>query len=91
MKLGPLPLTLTLLFCAGRGVPAQSTPEAARAAAMEASRKAIQAECDKAAGGDWQLWFDKLMPYRTAIKPRIDAAVDNPWRSETNPANFYAI
>ncbi len=70
---------------------AQPTPATARAAAIEATKNAIQAECDVAAGGDWQLWFDNLKAYRTVIKPMVGYAIDNPWKSKPNPKNTYAI
>ena len=83
-------LIVALLLC-HPVLTAQPSPEAARTASIEATRKAIQAECDKAANGDWTLWYEKLSPFRTAIRPRVDAAVDNPRRSEKTPSYTYAI
>ena len=70
---------------------AASDPATARASSIEATKMAIQAECDRAAGGDWQLWFDKLAPFRTTIAALVDAAVDNPFLHEKDPKQSYSI
>ena len=90
MNLVSRTLLVNLLFCPP-DLPAQPSPEAARTTSIEATKKAIQAECNKAANGDWMLWYEMLTPFRTAIRPRVDAAVDNPRHSENNPSYTYGI
>jgi hypothetical protein len=54
--------------------PRQPEPRAveARAAAIRRDAAAIRAECERAAGGDWEKWQQDTAPYRAALKARID-------------------
>jgi hypothetical protein len=54
--------------------PRPTEPQAreARSAAMRRDTEAIEAECRRAAGGDWDEWERDTEPYRAALKARID-------------------
>jgi hypothetical protein len=52
-------------------VPPEPAASAARARAIASSRDAIVAECQKAAGGDWQRWERDTEPYRAALRARF--------------------
>jgi hypothetical protein len=58
------------------GVPAAE----ARAAVIRRDADAIRAECQRAAGGDWDRWQNETEPYRAALKARVAAlkASDTP-------------
>jgi hypothetical protein len=55
--------------------PREPEPRAveARAAVRRRDAAAIEAQCQKAAGGDWDKWQKDTEPYRAALKSRIDA------------------
>jgi hypothetical protein len=53
-----------------------------RAAVMRRDAAAIEAECQQAAGGDWDKWQKDTEPYRAALKRRIDALRVFPERAE---------
>jgi hypothetical protein len=50
---------------------------AARAAAIRRDAAAIEAECQKAAGGDWDKWQRDTAPYRDSLKAKISALKEN--------------
>jgi hypothetical protein len=55
-----------------------------RATAISQNKAEILAECQHAAGGDWQRWERETMPYRAALKARLDDVkpfdpVREPW------------
>jgi hypothetical protein len=54
--------------------PRQPEPRAveARANAIQRDAAEIEAECQAAAGGDWDKWERETAPYRAALKARID-------------------
>jgi hypothetical protein len=52
---------------------------AARAAAIRRDAAAIEAQCQKAAGGDWDKWQRDTALYRQAIKARVDALKSRPY------------
>ena len=82
---------LLILFILAVPLFAQVDPAAARIEAIESSKKAIEAECERAAGGDWQRWFDKLAPFRLTIRALVDHAVDNAIPNEKNPNVKYGL
>jgi SGNH hydrolase-like domain, acetyltransferase AlgX len=53
---------------------------AAREAVIRRDADAIRAECQRAAGGDWERWQRDTAPYRAALKAKIDAlkTLENP-------------
>jgi hypothetical protein len=57
----------------------------ARDRVMRRDADALRAECQRAAGGDWDKWQNDTEPYRAALKARLDAlkAFDPP------PAKWY--
>jgi hypothetical protein len=64
--------------------PRQPEPRAveARATAMRQDAAAIEAQCQKAAGGDWDKWQKDTEPYRAALKRRIDSLRIFPERAD---------
>jgi hypothetical protein len=56
-------------------VPKEEEPlaAAAREAVIRRDADAIRAECQRAAGGDWERWQRDTAPYRAALKAKIDA------------------
>jgi hypothetical protein len=50
-------------------------PEAAlaRAKRIQAAADVLRAECQRAAGGDWDKWQNQTESYRAALKARLDA------------------
>jgi SGNH hydrolase-like domain, acetyltransferase AlgX len=71
--------------------PRQPEPRAvaARAAAIHRDATAIEAECRRAAGGDWEKWQKDTELYRKAIKARIDALKSRPFPEEGFPECRY--
>jgi hypothetical protein len=61
----------------------------ARAAVMRRDAAAIEAQCQKAAGGDWDKWQKDTEPYRAALKSRIDALRVFPERLADWPESRY--
>jgi hypothetical protein len=55
--------------------PPKPEPQAvqARAVSIRATANVIRAECQRAAGGDWDKWQRQTEPYRVALKARLDA------------------
>jgi hypothetical protein len=45
----------------------------ARRAAIRRDAEAIEAECQRAAAGDWPKWQSATEPYRVALKAKVDA------------------
>jgi hypothetical protein len=60
--------------------PRQLEPRAvdARRRTIDRDATAILAECERAAGRDWEKWQRDTVPYRAALKARIDALRDLP-------------
>ncbi len=52
---------------------AEPRAAAAREAVIRRDADAIRAECQRAAGGDWERWQRDTAPYRAALKAKIDA------------------
>jgi hypothetical protein len=50
----------------------------ARTAVIHRDAAEIQAECQRAAGGDWEKWERDTAPYRASLKKKIDATKDVP-------------
>ncbi|MBI4890196.1 MAG: hypothetical protein HY821_06185 [Acidobacteria bacterium] len=63
-------LASSLLLAAS---PAAVQAPSSRAVAIRESLAAIEAECQRAAGGDWQKWNDALSPFREEMLRRIKA------------------
>jgi hypothetical protein len=75
--------TLEPVYDTSRGFPRLNRPEPrdprepeppaveARAAVMHRDAAAIEAQCQKSAGGDWDKWQRDTAPYRAALKARI--------------------
>jgi hypothetical protein len=71
-----LAMTITLLggvIVAARSAMPPREPAAgeARAGAISYARETILAECQKAAGGDWQRWQTETEPYRAALRCKL--------------------
>jgi hypothetical protein len=62
------------VFVAARSVrpPAEPAASDLRAKTIANDRAVILAECEKAAGGNWDHWQRETAPYRAALKDRID-------------------
>jgi hypothetical protein len=71
--------------------PRQPEPRAvkARASTIRQDAAAIQAECQRAAGGNWDKWQADTATYRAALKARIDALKEIPDSPSVNPAGRY--
>jgi hypothetical protein len=52
--------------------PAEPAAGEARALAIRDTAAAITAQCQEAAGGDWDRWQRETAPYRAALKAKID-------------------
>jgi hypothetical protein len=57
---------------------------AARADAIRRTADAIRAECQRAAGGDWDKWQRDTAPYRADLKARVDGL-----NTVNHPRAFY--
>jgi hypothetical protein len=57
---------------------AESHAEQARSAAIARDAAAIQAECQRAAGGDWEKWQRDTAPYRADLAARLAALKELP-------------
>jgi hypothetical protein len=64
-----------LAYASQPAIPPQVEPRAAaaRAAVIRRDAEAIQAECRRAAGGDWDQWQRDTEPYRNALKAKVEA------------------
>jgi hypothetical protein len=62
---------------------------AARGAAVRRNAAAIEAECRKAAGGEWDKWQRDTEHYRASLKARIDALKCRPYPGEGYPECRY--
>jgi hypothetical protein len=71
--------------------PRQPEPRAVeeRARIIHRDAAAIQAECRRAAGGDWDQWQARTAPYRAALKTKIDALKDFPDSRTVAPEGHY--
>lgn len=56
--------------------PSPAAPNTAeeRTAAIHASEEVIRAECQRAAGGDWDRWLTQLAPFRAELTERMRAS-----------------
>jgi hypothetical protein len=64
-----------LAYASQPAIPPQAEPRAAaaRAAVIRRDAEAIRAECQRAAGGDWDKWQRDTAPYRAALLAKIQA------------------
>jgi hypothetical protein len=72
-----LALAVTLIGCvivAARTAirPVEPAASESRAKVIARDKAVIQAECEKASGGDWERWQRETAPHRVALKARID-------------------
>lgn len=77
-----LSLFLSLLFAVSA-----TSPVAARREAISRTKESIVAECRAAAGGDWQAWHDRMLPFRVALQTRLQPTWDHPAVSRTMPSS----
>jgi hypothetical protein len=59
-----------------------------RAEAIKANAKAIEQECQRAAGGDWQAWVNQLAPFRKGMLAQIEQALKNPRTSSQRTVSY---
>ncbi len=72
--------------------PPTTAETAARHAGIQRAADAIRAECQQAAGGDWNKWQAATAPARAALKSKIDALrVVEPAKSEGHNAVYEAL
>jgi hypothetical protein len=64
-----------LAYALQPAIPPQAEPRAAtaRATVVRRDADAIQAECRRATGGDWEKWQRDTEPYRIALRAKIEA------------------
>lgn len=70
------------LLCPWIASYAQSTVATTRRQAIEGTLSEIQAECSRAADGNWDRWYEALAPFRAEMRAK---AVVNLLQTNTNP------
>jgi hypothetical protein len=66
-------LALALPACnCSKATTADRAEENARQATIAADARSVEAECDRAAGGDWERWQAETAPYRAALWLRME-------------------
>jgi SGNH hydrolase-like domain, acetyltransferase AlgX len=82
-----LALLPTLTGCSGakaRPIARSDEVSSARQEAIRLAGDSIRAECQKAAGGDWERWEQETLPFRTALRARLTALPQSP-NAEVGP------
>jgi hypothetical protein len=69
-----------LAYASQLAIPPQAEPRAAaaRTGVIRRDAEAIQAQCQRAAGGDWEKWQRDTAPYRTDFRAKIEALKELP-------------